>query len=149
MRANWCCAGWQGWGGLLTASSLGNDLGLPTCLAALAVTTAVSIRARTNPLVLGREISWATLALVAGLFVMADAMESIGAMQRTKEWFVWAEILGPTAGAFITGSFVGIANNLVANLPLGLCRNTLQAAHAKGLLAEAVLIGVDVRPNLS
>jgi hypothetical protein len=29
------------------------------------------------------------------------------------------------------------------------CRNTLQAAHAKGLLAEAVLIGVDVGPNLS
>jgi arsenical pump membrane protein len=135
---------------LLTASSLGNDLGLPTCLAALAVTTVVSIRARTNPLVLGREISWATLALVAGLFVMADAMESIGAMQRTKEWFVWAENLGPTAGAFITGSFVGIANNLVNNLPLGLIAGTtLQAAHATGLLAEAVLIGVDVGPNLS
>jgi arsenical pump membrane protein len=81
---------------------------------------------------------------------MVDAMESIGAMDRTKEWLVWAENLPPTAATFITGSFVGIANNLVNNLPLGLIAgSTLQAAHAKGLLAEAVLIGVDVGPNLS
>jgi arsenical pump membrane protein len=52
---------------LLTASSLGKDLGLPTCLAALAITAVVSIKARSNPLGLAREISWATLALVAGL----------------------------------------------------------------------------------
>ncbi len=135
---------------LLTASSLGKNLGLPTCLAALAVTVVVSIQARSNPFSLAREISWATLALVAGLFVMVDAMESIGAMHRTKEWLVWAENLGPTAATLITGSFVGIANNLVNNLPLGLIAgSTLQAAHAKGLLAEAVLIGVDVGPNLS
>lgn len=135
---------------LLTASSLSKDLGLPTCLAGLAVTAVVSIQARSNPLGLAREISWATLALVAGLFVMVDAMESIGAMQRTKEWLVWAENHGPTAATFITGSFVGIANNLVNNLPLGLIAgSTLQAAHAKGLLAEAILIGVDVGPNLS
>ncbi|MGD1021220.1 MAG: arsenic transporter [Candidatus Sulfotelmatobacter sp.] len=135
---------------LLTASSMGKDLGLPTCLAALAVTAIVSIQARSNPFGLAREISWATLVLVAGLFVMVDAMESIGAMDRTKEWLVWAENLPPTAATFITGSFVGIANNLVNNLPLGLIAgSTLQAAHAKGLLAEAVLIGVDVGPNLS
>jgi arsenical pump membrane protein len=135
---------------LLGASSMGKDLGLPTCLAALAVTAVVSIHARCNPLRLAREISWATLALVAGLFVMVDAVESVGAMDHTKAWFVWVENLGPTAATLITGSFVGIANNLVNNLPLGLIAgSTLQAAHAKGLLAGAVLIGVDVGPNLS
>ena len=36
------------------------------------------------------------------------------------------------------------------NLPLGLIAGaTLQAAHAKGLIANAVLIGVDLGPNLS
>ena len=36
------------------------------------------------------------------------------------------------------------------NLPLGLIAGgTLQAAHTKGLLANAVLIGVDLGPNLS
>jgi arsenical pump membrane protein len=110
----------------------------------------VSIKARSNPLAVAREISWATLALVAGLFVMVDAMESIGAMQQTREWLTWAQTLGSTAGTLITGFAVGIANNLVNNLPLGLIAgSTLQAAHANGLIADAVLIGVDLGPNLS
>jgi len=135
---------------LLTASSLGKDLGLPTCLAALAITAVVSIKARRNPLALAREISWATLALVAGLFVMVDAIESIGAMRQTTKWLTWAQTLGSTTGTLITGFAVGIANNLVNNLPLGLIvGSTLQAAHAKGLIVDAVLIGVDLGPNLS
>jgi arsenical pump membrane protein len=135
---------------LLAASSLGKDLGLPTCLAALAITAVVSIRARRNPLILAREISWGTLALVAGLFVMVDAMESVGAMQQTKEWLVWAQTLGSTTGTFLTAFAVGIANNLVNNLPLGLIAgSTLKATHANGLIADAVLIGVDLGPNLS
>ena len=135
---------------LLTASSLGKDLGLPTCLAALVITAVVSIKARCNPLGLAREISWATLGLVVGLFVMVDAMESIGAMQQTREWLTWAQTLGSTTGTLITGFAVGVANNLVNNLPLGLIAgSTLQVAHAKGLIADAVLIGVDLGPNLS
>ncbi|MGB9361913.1 MAG: SLC13 family permease, partial [Candidatus Sulfotelmatobacter sp.] len=135
---------------LLTASSLGKDLGLPTCLAALAITAVVSVKARNNPITLAREISWETLALVAGLFVMVDAMESIGAMHLTKEWLVWAESLGTTAGTFLTGFPVAVANNLVNNLPLGLIAgSTLKTVHARGLIAVAVLIGVDVGPNLS
>jgi arsenical pump membrane protein len=135
---------------LLTASSLGKDLGLPTCVAALAITAIVSIIARSNPLRLAREISWATLALVVGLFVMVDAMESIGAMQQTREWLTWAQTLGSTTGTLITGFAVGVANSLVNNLPLGLIAgSTLQAARAKGLIADAVLIGVDLGPNLS
>jgi arsenical pump membrane protein len=135
---------------LLAASSLDKDLGLPTCLAALAITAIVSIAAESNPLGLAREISWRTLLLVAGLFVLVDALESAGAMQRTKEWLAWVERLGSSGGALITGFVVGIANNLVNNLPLGLIAgNTLQAAQAKGLLANAVLIGIDLGPNLS
>ena len=135
---------------LLTASSLGKDLGLPTCVAALAITAVVSIKARSNPLRLAPEISWATLALVVGLFVMVDAMESIGAMQQTRDWLTWAQTLGSTTGTLITGFAVGIANNLVNNLPLGLIAgSTLQAAHTNGLIADAVLIGVDLGPNLS
>jgi arsenical pump membrane protein len=44
----------------------------------------------------------------------------------------------------------GIANNLVNNLPLGLIAGgTLRAAHLRGLIHDAVLIGVDLGPNLS
>jgi arsenical pump membrane protein len=135
---------------LLTASALNKDLGLPTCLAALAITVAVSIKARSNPFALAKEISWGTIALVAGLFIMVDAVESIGALKFTQAALQCAQKLAPALGAFVTSFAVGIANNLLNNLPLGLIAGgTLQAAHAKGLIANAVLIGVDLGPNLS
>ena len=135
---------------LLTASSFNKNLGLPTCLAALVVTAAVSIKAKTNPLGLAKEISWSTLALVAGLFVMVDAVESIGALKFTQQAIHWAQTLAPALGTMVVGFVVGISNNLVNNLPLGLIAGgTIQAAHVQGLIAHAVLIGVDLGPNLS
>lgn len=135
---------------LLTASSLDRQLGLPTCLAALAIAAAVSIRARVNPLTPAREISWRTLFLVAGLFIMVDAIESIGALRFTQAALHWAQSLAPAAGALVTGFTVGLANNLVNNLPLGLIAGaTVRATHAQGLLANAVLIAIDLGPNLS
>lgn len=139
---------------LLMASALKRDLGLPTCLAALAITAVVSIKARgkarSNPIKLAREISWATLLLVAGLFVLVAAVESQGALGLTQQWLAWASSLGQSAGAIVVGFAVGIGNNLVNNLPLGLIAGgTIQAAHTKGLMANAVLIGVDLGPNLS
>ena len=135
---------------LLTASAFNRDLGLPTCLAALAITAIISMKSRNNPVKLAKEISWGTLALVAGLFIMVDAVESIGALQYTEAALHWAETLAPASGAMITSFVVGIANNLLNNLPLGLLAGgTLEAAHAHGLIANAVLIGVDLGPNLS
>jgi arsenical pump membrane protein len=135
---------------LLTASALGRDLGLPTCLAALAITAAVSIKAKSNPLRLAREISWETIALVAGLFILVDAVESMGALSLTQAWLAWAERLAPSLGVLAVSFTVSVANNLVNNLPLGLIAGgTLEAAHVQGLMANAVLIGVDLGPNLS
>jgi arsenical pump membrane protein len=135
---------------LLTASAMKKDLGLPTCLAALAITAVVSIKSRSNPITLAREISWGTLLLVAGLFVMVDAVESQGALNLTQQWLAWASGLGQNVGAMVVGFAVGVANNIVNNLPLGLIAGgTIQAAHTKGLMANAVLIGVDLGPNLS
>ena len=135
---------------LLTASALKKDLGLPTCLAALVITAIVSIRARSNPMKLAREISWGTLVLVAGLFIMVDAIESVGALNLTQAWLANAQKLAPAAAAYVVAGVVAIGNNLVNNLPLGLIAGgTLEAAHIKGLMARAVLIGVDLGPNLS
>jgi arsenical pump membrane protein len=135
---------------LLTASAFNKDLGLPTCLAALAITAIISLNTKSNPLPLFKEVSWATLALVAGLFILVDAVESQGALNLTQAALHWTQGLPPAAGAVITGSVLAVANNLVNNLPLGLIAGaTIQAAHVHGLLANAVLIGVDLGPNLS
>ncbi len=135
---------------LLTASSRNWDLGLPTCVAALLVTAAVSLRAKSNPLKLAKEISWSTLVLVAGLFILVDAVESIGALKLVGAALRSAQALAPAANALLVGLVVGVANNVVNNLPLGLIAGGgLQAAHVGGLVSHAVLIGVDLGPNLS
>jgi arsenical pump membrane protein len=135
---------------LLLMSALNKDLGLPTCVAALCVTAAVSIRKKSNPLPLAGEISWPTLGLVAALFILVDAVESIGALNITQLLLHRAEALGIYAGSMATAFSVAIANNLLNNLPLGLVAGaTVNATHTHGLLANAVLIGVDLGPNLS
>ncbi len=137
-------------GVLLTASAFDRDLGLPTCLAALAITAVVCITARRNPRTLLKEISWATIALVAGLFIMVEAVQSTGALKFTRAALQGAQRLAPALAAWITGFVVGVANNLINNLPLGLIAGaTLHAERATGLIANAVLIGVDLGPNLS
>ena len=98
---------------LLTASAMKKDLGLPTCIAALVITAATSVKSKSNPLKLLREISWGTILLVAGLFLMVDAVESQGALKLTQEWLAWTQKLAPAAGAMVVGFFVGVANNLV------------------------------------
>jgi arsenical pump membrane protein len=135
---------------LLTASALDKDLGLPTCLAALAITAVVCIKARSNPWGLMKEISWATIALVAGLFVMVEAVQSVGALEFTVAALHNVQRMPAALAALATGFVVGIANNLVNNLPLGLIAGaTLHAEHARGLIANSALIGVDLGPNLS
>jgi arsenical pump membrane protein len=137
-------------GVLLAASAMNMDLGLPTCVSAIVIAAVVVIRARTNPLVVVREISWSVLPLVAGLFILVEAMDSVGAMQLSANALDWAERLPVAAGALATAGVVGVGNNLVNNLPLGLIAgSTLKATHAHGLIANAVLIGVDLGPNLS
>src|SRR5665213_662417 len=76
-------------GVLLAASALNKDLGLPTAVAALAITAIVSLRARTTPIHLARQVSWSILPLVAGLFILVEAINSIGAMRLTASTLAW------------------------------------------------------------
>jgi arsenical pump membrane protein len=135
---------------LLIASAMKKDLGLPTCLSAVVVSGIVLGRARRNPMDVVRDISWSVLPLVAGLFILVEAIDSIGAMKLSAAALAWAEKLPAIWGALITAGVVGVGNNLVNNLPLGLIAgSTLKLTHAHGLIANAVLIAVDLGPNLS
>ena len=135
---------------LLVISALHLDLGLPTCIAALCVTATVSIKRHANPLPLAGEISWATLGLVAALFILVAAVEAVGALPLMEALLHRAEALGSIVGGFLTALVVAVANNLVNNLPLGLIAGaTLDATKTHGIFASAVLIGVDLGPNLS
>jgi arsenical pump membrane protein len=135
---------------LLTASAFGEDLGLPTFVAAVAITTVLLIRTRSSPVPILKQISWSTIALVAALFILVEAVESIGGLNFTQHALLAAQHLVAPVAALTVGFTVAIANNLVNNLPLGLiAANTLTLTHTQGLLRDVTLIAIDLGPNLS
>ncbi len=135
---------------LFGASILGMNLGLPTLVAAVVITAGASFYSRSDPRRLLRGVSWITILLVAGLFVLVNAVESLGALRLAQAWLAGAERLTPHTAVLVVGLGLGVLNNLVNNLPLGLIAGgTMQAAHVKGLMAQAVMMGIDLGPNLS
>jgi arsenical pump membrane protein len=135
---------------LLITSALDKNLGLPTFIAAIVICAATLLHTRSSPAPLLRHISFSTLALVAALFILVEAVQSIGALAFTQHALLAAQHLSAPVAALTVGFTVGIANNLINNLPLGLiAANTLALSHTQGLLKDIVLIAVDLGPNLS
>ena len=54
-------------------------MGLPTFVAGAGTAALILLRDRRAPLPLLRGVSWGVLPLVAGLFVLVEALERIGA----------------------------------------------------------------------
>lgn len=135
---------------LVSASALGWPLGAPTCGAALLATALVARRNRSAPLQIVKGVSWSVLPLVAGLFVIVEALQSAGGLRLALGGLHAAANLGGTLGNLVTACAVALLSNGMNNLPVGLIAgNAVQAAHVQGQVANAVLIGVDLGPNLS
>jgi arsenical pump membrane protein len=135
---------------LIIASALKLDLGLPACIAALAVALVATIQSRSNPIRLIREVSWSVLPLVAALFVIVEAVNTAGATQMLRVSFERIMQLPPAQAAFGVGTAVAFGTDLVNNLPLGLITgSTLRTFPFQTMFAKVVLIAIDLGPNLS
>ena len=135
---------------LLVASALNWDLGLPTCLSALAVALIATAQSRSNPAKLVREVSWSVLPLVAALFVIVEAVNSAGAAQMLRGTLERMMELPRPGAALGVGAAVAFGTNLFNNLPLGLITgSTLHSIPFQAMLAKVVLIAIDLGPNLS
>ena len=135
--------------GLIGASALGLDLGAPTLVAGLFTAALVLAVDYKSPIALVRNISWGVLPLVAGLFVLVEALDRTGVLAAlASELRLLASTPGP--GAFLTGATIALASNLVNNLPAGLvAAGAIQQAAPTATMTSALLIGVDLGPNLS
>jgi arsenical pump membrane protein len=135
---------------LTVASALGWQLGLPTCAAGIVTLMGVTALRRSSPWPLLREISWGIIPLVAGLFVLVAALEQSGVILALSESLRAGVRDAPVLTAAGSGVVVGFLSNLVNNLPAGLMAGTaVQAAHVPADVSSAILIGVDLGPNLS
>lgn len=134
---------------LIVMSAFDQPLGLPTCLAGLATMLGVCALAKRSPLALARAVSWSVLPLVAGLFVLVEALDRTGVIRHIAAALQTAAA-NPAQGAAASGTVVAFATNLMNNLPAGLvASNAVAQVHPPRLIVDALLIGVDLGPNLS
>jgi arsenical pump membrane protein len=135
---------------LIAASGFGVELGLPTCVAAM---TAVLVTTRAKGRAMGeiaKSVSWSVLPLVAGLFVMVEALNRAGALHDVGSVLRWCAELPRLAGGLAAAFGIAGLSNLMNNLPSGLLAGgALQTVQVPASIRDAVLIGVDLGPNLS
>jgi len=135
---------------LLAASAFDIELGLPTFLAGAATAILVFICSRSDPLKPIKNMSWGVLPLVAGLFVLVQAMEKTGVIAALATTLHDLAQQSASAAAWLSGMVIAFGCNLVNNLPAGLVAGrAAEAAHVPERVRAALLIGVDLGPNLS
>jgi arsenical pump membrane protein len=79
-----------------------------------------------------------------------QGIENTGALASVAHYVPEAGRAQPAAMALIAGSLFAVLCNIVNNLPLGLIAGSAAgSAHLPACLLGALLIGVDVGPNLS
>jgi arsenical pump membrane protein len=140
-----------GTGGILIgASGFGLDLGLPTCLSAVIAVLLVT-RAKGKALRdVIQGVSWTVLPLVAGLFVLVEAVNQAGALQSLGNVLKSCARMPKEWGALAASFGIAGLSNVVNNLPSGLLAGgALQTIQVPPHIRDAVLIGVDLGPNLS
>lgn len=135
---------------LVAASAMHMDLGVPTFVAGVITTLGVLLLTKQNPMETLRGVSWSVLPLVAGLFVVVEAVNKTGLTAMLAEQLAALTSHSQAQAIAVAGTSIAILSNLVNNLPAGLfAGSAVQAAHVSDAVAGAVLIGVDLGPNLS
>ncbi|MEJ5861874.1 arsenic transporter [Pseudomonas farsensis] len=135
---------------LLSASALDLALGLPTFCAGLTTTALIHLRQRRSPMPVLRHVAWGVLPLVAGLFVLVEAVAQTGVIEHLAHALAGLAERSPALASWAAGAGVSIASNLMNNLPTGLIAGSMGSlVELPQQTTAALLIGVDLGPNLS
>ena len=135
---------------LLICSAINIQLGLPTAITGLLTSAFVIIRSKKNPWIIIKGVSWSVLPLVAGLFIIVEALNTTGLAQSLSGALQQCMSYSANGAVWVSGLVVAFSCNLVNNLPAGLIvGDVVQAGQVPALIKSAVLIGIDLGPNLS
>ncbi|KMZ12313.1 Arsenic efflux pump protein [Candidatus Burkholderia humilis] len=135
---------------LLAVSALDLQLGLPTAILGMITALVVSIKERQSPIELVSDISWSVLPLVAGLFVLVEMLDHTGVTRELSALLAQATRQSQPMTAALSGLVIAFGSNAINNLPAGLIAGaTALQAHSPERVIDALLIGVDLGPNLS
>ncbi|MGD0968253.1 MAG: SLC13 family permease [Candidatus Aquilonibacter sp.] len=134
---------------LIVAAALRIDVGYTALVAATLVLLVVSLRERRAAAFVARRIAWQVVPLVAGLFVIVEALDRGGAIDVLRAFLVHAHTIG-TLGNLLAAAVIAVACNLFNNLPVALATGfAIQGAPLPPGLSHAALVAVDLGPNIS
>jgi arsenical pump membrane protein len=134
---------------LLTTSAMGGRVGAVAAISGVAVMLFVAGTNGRIMLAALRKMSWKILPLVAGLFVIVEALNGVGALPLTVHALKAAASWPAAVGLPAIAAGVGILANIINNLPAGLLgAAAVNAAHGSAGMHAAVLLGIDLGPNL-
>lgn len=135
---------------LLISSALDIQLGLPTAITGILTTIIVMATSKRSLTSVVRDVSWSVLPLVAGLFVIVEALNKTGITQWLTAFLNSSARQSVAKTVWGSGIATALACNLMNNLPAGLIAgNVMQGAAVAERVKSAVLIGIDLGPNLS
>lgn len=135
---------------LLISSALDIQLGLPTAIAGMLTSLVVIIGAKKSPWIIIKGVSWSVLPLVAGLFVIVEALNKTGLIETISTTLHQSAERSVTVTVWSSSIFTAFACNLMNNLPAGLIAgHAVQAGQVPEIVKSSILIGIDLGPNLS
>jgi arsenical pump membrane protein len=135
---------------LIGVSSFGLDLGVATLVSAIGATLLTTKASLDRVREIAAGVAWSVLPLVAGLFVLVEALDGVGALQDVGMVLRRFAQLPPMATSLSSSFAVAALSNVMNNLPSGLLvGGALGTVQVPAYLRPAVLIGVDLGPNLS
>src|SRR5579872_7235934 len=127
---------------LISASLLGVNLGLPTFAAAvIAIAVAAPVNRKAVIAIVG-SVSWSVLPMVAGLFILVEALNAAGALRDIGAAMRMCTQLSPLTGSLSASFGVALLSNVMNNLASGmLTGSAMQTGAFPNYIQHALLIG--------
>lgn len=122
--------------------------GWPLGIVAACGGLAVLVVAGAAPARAVRRISWGTFALLAGLFVLFDAVTRAGFTHWALGVLTAASQYGTVAIYAMSAAGAALVANALNNLPVAVAASYIVAHPPTAHLAYALILGVDAGPNL-
>jgi arsenical pump membrane protein len=135
-------------GGMVVAAVYGWDVGVATLLLALAAAAVLAIADPRALKPVASGLPWQIVPLVAGLFVLVDALDRAGVLAIARDLPARAAMLPPFLGNAAAALGTAVASGAFNNLPVAMAVARTPVAPQAAHVLHAAMIGVDLGPNL-
>jgi arsenical pump membrane protein len=135
---------------LIVGSAFGFSIGITAFICAVICMLGVTLVDRGTLRQVCTQVPWSIVPLVAGLFVVVAALDRAGALTATQHALRSVAALPSPGASLALAGATAIACNVFNNLPIALFAGAaLRHTHLIPQLSRAVLVAIDLSPNLS